>query len=204
MDPGSAGSFRVLLICQANQIRSPIAEMLMKHLLDGTSQNLAAAWVISSAGVQATTGLAMHPMADRLLTARNVPHEGFLTTRVTSEMLGTADLILTAERSHRSQVVSLNPTTLHRTFTIRQFARLLESVPGRTAVPSGPSMVDLAVSRRSLVRVSDPAADEIADPIGRSFRHVRRAADVIQRAVECIVAATGARPAPQIRRPGSR
>ncbi|SDO31184.1 protein-tyrosine phosphatase [Nakamurella panacisegetis] len=198
MAPESTGSFQVLVVCHANQIRSPMAEMLIRQAVSvhpGGPPDVA----VRSAGVQAADGLPMHPWADRVLTSLEVPHDGFLTTRVTPEMLDAADLVLTADRVNRSQVVSLHPVVLHRTFTIRQFARLVGSAADRPTATSGGELLELAISQRSVVAAGRLVDDDIPDPAGRSLRRVRRAAELIQDAVGSAFATDG-RPPSRVRR----
>jgi protein-tyrosine phosphatase len=48
--------------------------------------------------------------------------------QLTESLIADADLILTATRDHRSEVVSLLPRAVRKTFTVNQYARLAPSL----------------------------------------------------------------------------
>ena len=54
---------------------------------------------------------------------------GFVARQLTASMANDADLVLTATRDIRGQVVAVAPTALKRTFTLRELAALLEDPP---------------------------------------------------------------------------
>lgn len=94
----------------------------------------------------------------------------FRARRLSAEQIRSADLILAMDRSHRAAVVEIVPQALHRTFTLREFARILPQVPaerGASADARWRSSVVLAGRRRSRA-AGDPAADDIVDPFLRS------------------------------------
>jgi protein-tyrosine phosphatase len=56
--------FRLLFVCTGDIFRSPYAEIFTRHLLVGRlGGRAAAAFVVSSAGVQAVARSGMHPMS---------------------------------------------------------------------------------------------------------------------------------------------
>lgn len=154
----------LLVVCTANQCRSVIAESIFRHSLASTPW---LAWEVDSAGTRALEDRPIHPLAHDVLIAAGVPVGELRSCSLSKELIGRADVVLTAERSHRSEVVALLPDALHRTFTLRQFARLLlAGVPTEPDPPCGRSvaeLVDLAQRARSR---SEPGDDDIADPIG--------------------------------------
>ena len=86
------------------------------------------------------------------------------------DAIGSADLVLTAERTHRSIVVQQAPTALGKTFCLREFARLMASVEC-DGMPSDPvalarAAVVAARDRRGLIPPVPPSEDDIADPKG--------------------------------------
>lgn len=94
----------------------------------------------------------------------------FRARRLSAEQIRSADLILAMDRSHRAAVVEIVPQALHRSFTLREFARILPQVPaerGASADARWRSSVVLAGRRRSRA-AGDPAADDIVDPFLRS------------------------------------
>jgi protein-tyrosine phosphatase len=104
----------------------------------------------------------------------------FRSHEIDSYLVDSADLILTATRNHRSEVLAMNPGALRRTFTLMEFAALTELVEG--VEPR--ALVAQAARQRSLA----PAAIDIGDPYRRSPEIHRATADQIDAAVHTISA----------------
>jgi protein-tyrosine phosphatase len=118
-------------------------------------------------------------------------------------MAETADLVLTAERYHLETILRQVPTALHRTFTIREFARMAAHLE-----PGSPQLV---VARASAVRglasrTKDPTADDVADPHGQPVEVSRATAEQLRGAartiVEALAPAAKRRPSPYRRTTG--
>lgn len=180
MANSSSTEFVVLFVCRANQIRSVIGEHLLTQALQQSGDGVRAAhtpmsWQVRSAGVDAAPGRRAHPQVTEILGLWDIDTSAFRSRALTAEEVERADLILTAERAHRSAVVALDPLAVHRTFTVRQFGRLVdEDHPIELTVDGGLELCEHARSRRHLVAVADPSEDDIADPVGgpdRAFRH---------------------------------
>jgi protein-tyrosine phosphatase len=82
----------------------------------------------------------------------------FAARQLTSRIALDADLVLTMTRAHRDTVLELAPRQLHRTFTLREAARLASECNAR-------NVADLAALRPHLV-ARGPL--DIADPMGQS------------------------------------
>jgi protein-tyrosine phosphatase len=126
-------SFSILVVCSANICRSPSATR-------GLRAGLAAAGVpedvisVHSAGVAAADGWPMCEVSDALTSAALASAGAHTSRRLTAELAKEADLILVADRGHRTAVAKLAPTTRNRTFTIRQAARLATWLIGDSGV----------------------------------------------------------------------
>ncbi len=115
--------------------------------------------------------------------------DGHRARYLTPAIAGEADLVLTAERSHRAAVVSLAPRATKRAFTIRQFARVLDALePADLAgVSTGAELVErVARLRGSVAPPADPGDDDVDDPYRRSEATHARVADEIGAAVTMI------------------
>ncbi len=162
-------TFRVLHICTGNICRSPLAEHLMRAGLRDRLGAEADRFVIESAGTWGHTGSSMEPFA--LTTLATFGHDGstFQARELIAEHVVAADLILTATREHRAAAVVLQPRAAKRTFTLREFDRLL-SVVDLTTLPAGDrverarAVVQAAAAHRGLVRPDAPADDDLVDP----------------------------------------
>jgi protein-tyrosine phosphatase len=173
-------TFEVLVVCTGNIARSPMAQRLLQHRLDGRGDV-----AVSSAGTWGHEGSAMERHAAAALAEVGVGDDGFRARELTAPMVQRADLVLTATREHRVAVVSLDPQALPRTFTLREFARLVRTLPADPAI-SAPALVTAAAAARGSVRVP-PGEDDVADPYGGPLRSYRRCREVITDAVDAIV-----------------
>jgi protein-tyrosine phosphatase len=70
-----------------------------------------------------------------LLLVRGVDIDGFVARRLSNGLIQQADLVLALTRAHRSLVAEAWPTAVRRTFTLREFARLLSGID-RAALPA--------------------------------------------------------------------
>lgn len=178
--------FEVLLVCRANQCRSPMAEVL---LVDA-ARRLGLDWSISSAGTHASPGAAMSGQALEAVR-RFVPDAGASAARsLTADMVRRASIVLTAEVLQRREVVLLEPSALRRTWPLRLFARACGYVspidlPNSDGV--GAALVRRASDNRWRTHRGGAAYDDIADPIGHSARHFRQCAELIADAVQAIL-----------------
>jgi len=167
--PAPDDVFRVLHVCTGNICRSPMAEALMRHQVAQGWPEQAHRVAISSAGTWGHTGSPMEPFALSTLAGRGVDGEAFRARELVAEHVATADLVLTATRDHRAAAVVLHPRAAARTFTLREFARLLagvpaEALPASDVVQRGHALVRSAGSRRGLVPPARPSDDDLADP----------------------------------------
>ena len=116
--------FSILAVCTGNVCRSPAVERLLANKLGPTVS-------VGSAGTHALVG---HPISEpmaALLRDSGVEPESFEARRLSEQMLKEADLILSMTRAQRGLVVELWPAAVRRTFTLREFARLLSWVDPR-------------------------------------------------------------------------
>ena len=177
----------MLVVCTANQYRSPLAE----HLLRDALQAVDPAWEIGSAGVRAIDGQPLDPFVAAYLHEHSIPSNGWTSRRLTPELVRAADLILTAEESHRRAVVTLEPSALHRTFLLVQFARLAHVLKteqaGKTAAgSSGAGLVEQITRVRAHVQPVSSDIDALKDPAGKPSRLLKRCGREIEQAVAAI------------------
>lgn len=167
--------FRILFVCTGNVCRSPFAETLTRHLLEQwVGPPSVSGILVWSAGVRALTGSGMDPLTQAELVRWGVAATAG-TTHVARQLdrriAEPADLVLTAERQHRSTVVSLLPGALHRTFCLREFVRLL-ATGGPLPDGLGPAALARAAvaavaERRGSIPPVSEEEDAVPDPFGR-------------------------------------
>jgi protein-tyrosine phosphatase len=95
-------------------------------------------------------------------------------------------------REHRSYAVQLEPSVVRRSFTLREFVRILPMAGpyfGPTIGARLRAAAGAAALARSRVPVSGPGADDITDPYGAPVQVYRRVFAEIHDAVAQIVTA---------------
>jgi protein-tyrosine phosphatase len=162
-------SFRVLHVCTGNICRSPMGEHFMRTGLQARLGAGADAFVVESAGTWGHTGAPMEPFA--LTTLASYGHDGsaFHARELIAEHVAGADLILGATREHRAAAVVLQPRAARKTFTLREFDRLLSgvdpaSLPTGDRVERAQAVVAGAASQRGMIRADRPEDDDLVDP----------------------------------------
>ncbi|SCL27329.1 low molecular weight phosphatase family protein [Micromonospora inyonensis] len=180
---------QVLFVCHANLCRSPMAEYIARRALER--------WpvAVTSAGTNAVEGRPIHPYAAVITAARGIDASGFRSRPLRTDHLTEAALVLTATRRQRAVCVGLAPAAVHRTFTLRQFARLAAAAdpPRRAAGRPVRAAVEAAVRARSRLQPV-PDTDDLVDPIGGTAADFQRCAEEIERAIAPIgvlIAAAG-------------
>ena len=162
----------VLFVCTANICRSPYLE-LTARALSGADSGV----VFSSAG---THGFDSHAMDDAMVaTLADDTSAGFASRRLTGSLLAEADLVLTAEATHRGFILEEHPQHLRKVFTVGQFAAAVEEHPDLT----GRELVAAVGARRTAAR----REHDIADPYRRGDVAASTAADTMSRMLGVIV-----------------
>lgn len=128
---------RILTVCTGNICRSPVAERLLQAGLD---QAVPGGFVVTSAGTRALVGEPIQPPSADIVRTFGGNADGFAARQLTSRILRGVDLVLTMTSGHRGEVLQLDASLLKRTFTIREFARMLDVLDDRAATsPEAPA-----------------------------------------------------------------
>jgi protein-tyrosine phosphatase len=165
--------FRVLFVCIGNVCRSPLGQHLLAARLPAEQ------FEVSSAGVGALVGEPMNAEAALHLEPHGITADGFAARQLTADIVADSDLILTATRAIRSRLLEDSPRALRRTFTVLEFAALLDTVPNGEPA----EVVAGAAEQRSRAVLGDY---DIPDPYGRGESAHRLAAEEMLAAVERI------------------
>lgn len=127
---------------------------------------------VESAGVRAPVGQPMDALSAAQLQERGIPVPNTSARQLSADLVESADLVLTATRSHRAEVLDLQPRALRRTFTVLEFAALLDHVDAS-------AVADL-VGQAAKIRSQGPSDPDLRDPIDRPIEvhaEVARLAD---------------------------
>jgi low molecular weight protein-tyrosine phosphatase len=181
----------VLVVCTANECRSPSAVALLRGAV---SAGLGAGVRIVGAGTRAAPGSLLCARAGRWLAdstgvAAPLDHRSVL---LDAASVRAASLVLGAAREHRSAAVALAPSVQRRAFTLAQAARLAERLSAEgVRAPSGldPATrltwwVDELDAWRGDVPRADPDDDDLPDPHDGRTRHE----DVLPRLADAVAA----------------
>ncbi len=163
----------VLFVCSGNICRSPLAELLFRT----RTAELGRLIRVASAGTSALVG---SQPPDEIIDLAMSYGGGVLThqgTQITPALAVSADLILTATRQHSNDIVRSVVGASRKTFTLLQFARLLDSfivLPRASDSSRSPMTFRRLVSEvadlRGHVPLPDyPDDDDIADPYRESI-----------------------------------
>lgn len=161
-------AFRILTVCTGNICRSPLAEQLLRTGLDGLDV------AVASAGTGALAGDSMDDRAAAYSRQYGGQPDRHVARQLTVEQLRDTDLVLALSRKHRRAVVELLPRASRFTFTLREFARLLDTlnVDDRNDIAAQlgvyariGALVEIAAANRGVAeRPDNPADDDVIDP----------------------------------------
>jgi protein-tyrosine phosphatase len=185
---GPARPFTILFVCSGNICRSPLAAQLLTAKLGDAADRFR----VLSAGTIADEGAPMDETAAAQSRRLGADPSAHVATELTGRLIGEADLVLTAERSHRAAVAGALPRASRLTFTILQFTRVLAGLEDRDRLAgTGPAALVAAVAagRGSVAPPADPADDDVEDPYRRSADVHEHVADVLDAATTEIAAA---------------
>ncbi|HXH77246.1 adenylyl-sulfate kinase [Nocardioides sp.] len=173
--PGTTDApLNVLFVCTANICRSPYMEQ--------TARALAGEARITFAST-GTHGLVDQPMNPEMTVTLKTSDPEFRSQAMSRDLVDWADLILTAESSHRSFVMEEHPHALRKVFTLGQFARVAQAEPAL----KGRGLIEAAGKGRT----PPLPEDDIDDPYRRGNAAARAAAGKMSTMLSVIVAALG-------------
>ncbi|WP_430542698.1 protein-tyrosine-phosphatase [Streptomyces iconiensis] len=199
------GAFRILHVSTGNVCRSPITERLTRHALAARlGDRRTGGLLVESAGTWGHEGAPMEENALAVLLEHGADADGFTGRELLDEHVIRADLVLTATRDHRAQVISMGHSAGLRTFTLKEFTRLVRAIDPATlpaprtaegVVDRARALVQAAAALRGWLLAPSPEADEIYDPYGAPIPYFRSVGDEISRALDPVVTALTGVPA---------
>lgn len=200
---GNTSTFRILHVSTGNVCRSPITERLTRHALsDRLGDPLTGGLIVESAGTWGHEGAPMEANAEIVLADFGADATGFVGRELLDEHVIRADLVLTATRDHRAQVISMGHSAGLRTFTLKEFTRLVRAIdpttlpePHEGVVERARALVRAAAALRGWLLAPSPDADEVYDPYGAPITFFRSIGDEINQALDPVVTALTGVPA---------
>jgi len=102
----------VLFVCVGNICRSPSAEVMLRHAVQGRGIQ------VSSAGLGALVGHGIDATAQALLVEQGMDGTAHRARQIDDAILGSADLVLTMERKHIHRITEIAPQASGKTFLL--------------------------------------------------------------------------------------
>lgn len=160
---------RVLVVCSANQCRSPLAGALLVRevAFRGLPVEVLTAGVSTTAGRPATSGT-VEAAADLGIDLRS-----HASRPVDRDLLAGADLVIGMERLHVREAVVLEPAVWRRAFTLPDLVRRAEATGVRPAgEPLRTWLEFLSAGRDRMALMGASTDDDVRDPTNdRSVDH---------------------------------
>jgi protein-tyrosine phosphatase len=150
----------ILLVCTANQCRSPLAAAALRTRLVQRDP----AVIVESAGLGPDGFPATPPTVDAaaILGLDLSTHR---SRRVDASLVGQAELVVGMERRHVREVVVLDPPSFPRAFTLKELVRRGSEVGSRAPEESLAAWLErLNTGRRPTDLLGSSRDDDIADP----------------------------------------
>ena len=180
--------------------------MAERLLQAGLNQVLPGGFEVRSAGTRAMVGDPIQPISADIIRTFGGDPEHFAARQLTPKILRGVDLVLTMTSGHRGEVLQLDASLLKRTFTIREFARMLDVLDQRAeaGVTAREETYDdgdplaanhtfwrglpaRAAAVRHLSLPADSAENDIIDPYRRAPEVYRQMGDELAPAIVSIL-----------------
>lgn len=163
----------ILVICTGNICRSPIAEGLLRDVLQRRFAQRAPE--VSSAGTSGLEGSGAMPESVQAASELGVDISGHVARRLASATADLPDLLLCMASEHRDMLANGSDRD-DRTFTLKELVRLVETLPppASDAGPTNlPERIAAANAARRAGAVPPSRDDDIADPLGQPLEAYR-------------------------------
>ncbi|HEY3999868.1 MAG TPA: low molecular weight protein arginine phosphatase [Candidatus Xenobia bacterium] len=152
---------KVLLVCTANQCRSPAAEYLLRQRLADAGLKVG----VASAGVFAMSDIPAQPLTQKAMQELGLDLSEHRSQLATPELIDEADLVLGMSRRHVEELQHINPYAARKIFLFRPFCE------GR------------------LWQAADPnEEDDVEDPVGLPLEAHRACVGLIDELLADLVA----------------
>ncbi|MFM0294050.1 MULTISPECIES: low molecular weight protein-tyrosine-phosphatase [Paraburkholderia] len=102
----------VLIVCEGNLCRSPMAQGLLQRELSDVE--------VTSAGLSAAKGAPIDSFARDMLSVRGIDMSSHAARRLNERVCGAADLILVMELTQKQAIETFYPTTRGRVYRLAE------------------------------------------------------------------------------------
>lgn len=182
MPPWELPPVRLLVVCTANQCRSPMGEAFARD----RAAHFGIPLLTASAGTRAVDGVPATDDAQETMRRLGFDLSAHRSRAVSGETTTAADLVVAMERDHVLDLVEVHDVPLPKTFTVLELAAMVRASPRSPGEPVA-AYLDRVGAERTTGDVM--RAPGLADPVGRSLRRHRRVAEQIRDAFGVVMAA---------------
>lgn len=160
----------ILVLCTANQSRSPIGERLLAHRI---AERQVMDVVVSSSGVF-RGGAPANRGAIAALAERGIDLSSHRSTTLDAGLVASTDLVIGMTRAHVREALLLMPEAQSRAFTLKELARRVTRAGARTEGESlSGYLARLGTGRDLRDMLGSHPDDDVADPVGMSLNYYR-------------------------------
>ena len=163
---------QILVVCTANQCRSPMAAALLRDRLERSGSKIE---VVSAGFLPA--GVPAAPDAVASVRALGLDIDDHLSSGLTADVVADSDLVVTMTKQHVVELVSLFPEAWPRTMTANELTRRGDAAgPRRGDQPLRKWAEHLTFGRTRTDLLSASSGEDVFDPMGlgrREFDKVR-------------------------------
>jgi protein-tyrosine-phosphatase len=159
--------FKVLFVCTGNSCRSPMAEGILKKMLE---ENKLDNFEVGSAGTSSLDGAFPSLFAIEVAKTQNVDLTRHRSHQLNQQILRKADLILAMSNEHLERIRNMNEKALKKTYLLKAFPQH-HPTSSPEAPARHPSGEDLSTTENEN---KSPGLSYIKDPIGGSIEDYNR------------------------------
>ena len=109
---------KILFVCTGNTCRSPMAEILLRHML---AREKLSGFTVLSRGIGALDGQPISAGAKQTLEDAGIQVPAHTSQSLSPTEVADADVILVMEDGHRAIIASENPEAIKKTFLLKGY-----------------------------------------------------------------------------------
>jgi protein-tyrosine phosphatase len=184
-DEGDGEHIAILVVCTANQCRSPLAAVALQERADAAGLPIR----VRSAGVSAVPGIPATPPTVDAARKLGLDLSEHASVPLDPDDIRAADLVIGLERRHVQEIVLRDSHAFVKTFTFKELARRGVALgPRAPGEPLDAWLARVHAGRRAIDLVGASADDDVADPTGSNAVDHRSTAEELDRLSETVLA----------------